>query len=195
MSTNYELRKQLARPTPELVRGTVAGELAWGLFLTDDRPHVEISGLGPLVAEIRADRQSPEFWSGLSLLSSWAPTPIEIGGELFSCVESFHHALKYPEGSAERAEIALLDGPSAQYRARRRRGPAFTYRGETILVDSPEHAAIIALAITEKVRRHRDVAEALLATSRGRLIFSYGKNALGIATPLALMIERAKLQR
>lgn len=196
MSLNRDLRKRLAQPTEELVRATVAGELDWGDFLADERPHLEISGFGPLIAELRAERQSSEFWRGVSLLSSWAPTPIVIDGELFACVESFHHALKFAPGSEERAAVAQLDGPEAQHRARRKRAAAFTWRGEQIAVNSPEHAAILALAVSEKVKRHRDVADALQATGRAHLVLAFGnRNALATATPIALMIERAKLSR
>lgn len=183
MSLHHELRKRLAQPTPELVRATLAGEIEWGVFLADDRPHLEISGLG-------------DVWRGLSLLSSWAPTPFVLDGEAFASVESFYHALKYEAGSQERGEIAAMEGWYARRRARRRRRATLLWRGEEIAVGSPEHCEAVAAAVVEKVRRHRDVADALLATGRGRLILASGnRNALAIATPHALMIERAKLLR
>jgi predicted NAD-dependent protein-ADP-ribosyltransferase YbiA (DUF1768 family) len=195
MSFDRDMRKRLAgHSTAELVRATVAGELEWGDFLCDERPRLEISGFGSLIAELRANAQSPEFWRGLSLLSSWAPTPIVVDAELFSSVESFHHALKFPAGSEKRAQIAALDGPMAQHRARRR-SATFLWRGEEIAVNSPEHAAVIALAVTEKVRRHANVAEVLRGTGRAQLTFGSYRNALAIGSPIAFMIERARLPR
>ncbi|HYI09241.1 MAG TPA: hypothetical protein VEK57_09220 [Thermoanaerobaculia bacterium] len=196
MSRDHDFRKLLREPTAELVRSLRHDE-EWLDFLADRRPRIEISGLGPLINEYYAgvETPSPEYWNGVTLLSNWAPTPVHIDGELFACVETFFHALKFEEGSSERAFVAAVDGPSAQHYARRKRGRTFRWRGMEVAVGSPEHQALVAEAIASKVREHNAVKQVLLATGRARLRFPYSgtRNALGQATPLALMIERAKL--
>jgi predicted NAD-dependent protein-ADP-ribosyltransferase YbiA (DUF1768 family) len=196
MSRDRDFRKLLREPTPELVR-LLGEDEEWLDFLSDREPRIEISGYGPLVAAVRAGAQfsSPEYWRGVTLLSNWAPTPLHVDGERFSCVETFFHALKFEEGSSEREFIAAVDGPAAQHYSLRKRRPAFRWRGTEIAVGSPEHVALVAMAVAAKVREHETVRDALRATGRARLRFPYSgpKNALAQATPLALMIERVKL--
>ena len=190
MSVEREFRKLLTRPTEELVRATVAGEIEWGDFLADERPHLEISGF---TGGLRGD------WFDLALLSSWAPAPFVIDGEPFASVESFYHALKYPPGSGERARVAGLAGPQAQRRAPRKRGTTLIWRGREIAVGSPEHCGAVGAAVSEKLKRHPSVVEVLRGTGRAQLMVAphayHGRNALAIATPIALMIERARLWR
>ena len=197
MSEKRDLRKVLRESaTPDLVRDVLRGGAEWILALLSCGDTVELTGYGALVNEFHRNVPPSEAWSGLAVLSNWAPTPFTLDGQTYASVESFYHSLKYPEGSEKRAAIGNLDGPMAQHKAGHRRGKTLQFRGSEIAVDSPEHAAVIAEAVVAKVKQHEAVRDALLGTGNDLLTFpdgTKGRNALGQATPLALMIERARL--
>lgn len=153
-----------------------------------ERRLVELSALGTLVHD--------EEWSGVSLLCNWAPTPFEIDGEIYASIDTFHHALKFPEGSAERHACASLKPTDAQRMARRVRAKTFTYGGSTIVVGSTEHRSLFARAVCARLSERTDVQMALRATCWSKLEFplTYTEhpNVPGLVTPLCLMIERFK---
>ena len=196
MSEKRDLRKLLRESaTPDLVRDILRGEAASILALLSSGESVELTGYGALVNEFHRNVPASEAWSGLAVLSNWAPTPFTLDGQSYASVESFYHSLKYPEGSEMRSAVGSLDGPMAQHKAGHKRSKTLQFRGIEIAVDSPEHAAVIAEAIVAKVKGHEAVRDALRNTGDALLTFpdgTKGRNALG-ATPLALMIERARL--
>src|SRR5262245_28528042 len=72
-----------------------------------------LTALGP-VAEARREpinvtSDSPD---PIRLIANFAPTPFELDGERYACVEAFWQSLRFPAG--ERARIAALAGALAE---------------------------------------------------------------------------------
>ena len=109
----------LVIPTPEIVRmQRIAGEDGAGILWSNDVGESrELSALGVLAWEGREGRPSgPRYeWVGFNLLCNAAPAPFVLNGENFYSIDSFHEALKIPEGTPERATCAMspMHKPSA----------------------------------------------------------------------------------
>ena len=187
-------------PTAEIVRmQTIGGDdgagILWANTAGESR---ELSAIGAIAWEGREGRPSgPRYeWVGFNLLSNAAPTPLVINGENFYSIDSFHEALKIPEGTPERATCAMSPLHEARRITRRYHAADFSYRGERVAVRSAEHQALLAAAISAKVDQHAEVQVALRETGSTRLVFplTFSKNpgALARVTPLALMLERWK---
>ena len=133
---------------------------------------------------------------GSTCLCNAAPTPFVLSGEHFHSIDSFHEAIKIPEGSSERATCAMSPLHAARRLARRYHAPAFSYRGTRMAVKSAEHESVLAAAICAKINQHPEVQTALRETGSARLVFplafSREPGALARVTPLTLMIERWK---
>jgi hypothetical protein len=184
-------------PTAEIVRHRLipvdgAGGVLWAV----EGVHW-LSAKGVLAWDGRSDRPAgPDYeWAGANLLCNAAPPPFEIDGERVASVESFQKSLKLPEGR-ERAVCRFASAAEARDLTRHRRSPTFEYRGRTVAVDSAEHDAIVAEAVSAKVTQRPEVLAALLATGDARLAFPLAgagePGVLARVTPLALMIERWK---
>ena len=190
----------LVIPTPEIVRmQRIAGEDGAGILWSNDVGESrELSALGVLAWAGREGRPSgPRYeWVGFNLLCNAAPAPFVLNGENFYSIDSFHEALKIPEGTPERATCAMSPVHEAQRTARRYHSAEFSYRGERVAVRSAEHEALLAAAISAKVDKQPEVQIALRETGSTRLVFpltfSKEPGALARVTPLALMIERWK---
>jgi hypothetical protein len=182
----------LTVPTPEILRGQkLAGGAGAGvLWSTDVDRNLELSALGSIASGSRYE------WVGFSLLCSAAPTPFVLHGESFYSIDSFHEALKIPEGTSERATCAMSPLHEAKRAARRHHAADFSYRGERVAVRSPEHESLLAAAICAKIDQHPSVQKALKDTGSARLVFPLtfagAPGPLARATPLTLMIERWK---
>lgn len=195
-------RTLLASPAHQIVRERKAlpDDGAGILWAVDPEDVRELSALGVLAWEGRHDKPDDGRyeWTGFNLLCNAAPTPFALDGERFYSVDSFHEALKLPEGMPERAACGLAPFQEARRLARKLkiRSETFTYRGETIAVGSAEHETLLAAAISAKVAQNSDVQIALRETGSARLVFplSYTARpgALARVTPLTLMIERWK---
>ena len=198
MKRDWQL--QLALPTPEIIRAQTIGvdDGAGMLWSSNPKEILELSALGVIAWEGREGQPSgPRYeWVGFNLLCNAAPTPFILDGESFYSIDSFHEALKIPEGTSERATCAMSPLREAQHLARRYRAAEFSYRGQRVLVRSAEHEGLLAAAISAKVEQNPDVQIALRETGAARLVFplafSSEPGALARATPLALMIERWK---
>lgn len=191
----------IASPAHEIVRerDRMLGDEGAGVLWSVDPEDVrELSALGVLAWEGREGKPSGSRyeWTGFNLLCNAAPTPFQLDGERFHSVDSFHEALKLPEGTSERAACAAAPFLEARRLTHKIRGEAFTYRGQTIAVGSAEHEGLLAAAISAKVAQHTTVRIALRETGTARLVFplSYTDHpgALARVTPLTLMIERWK---
>ena len=193
-------RTLLASPAHDIVRsrGILDNEGAGILWSVDPEEVRELSALGALSWEGRECKPSGSLyeWTAFNLLCNAAPTPFLLNGERFHSVDSFHEALKCPEGTPERAACAMTPFPEASRLTRKIRSEAFTYRGQTIVVGSAEHEGLLAAALSAKVAQNPDVQIALRETGTARLVFplSYSDHpgALARVTPLTLMIERWK---
>ena len=190
-------------PTPEIVRTQkLAGEAGAGvLWSLEGSESLSLSAVGALAwdGSERKPFGTGYEWVGFNLLCNAAPTPFNLNGESFHSVDSFHEALKIPEGTPERAACAVSPLHDAQRIARRYHSTDFTYRQERIAVGSAEHEALLAAAITAKVDQSLDVQSALRDTGSARLVFpltfSSEPGPLARTTPLTLMIERWKRYR
>ncbi len=197
---DIDCRSLLDTPTPETVRTRkIAGEAGAGILWSSNRSEsLALSAGGALAWESSEPRPvDPGYeWVGFNLLCNAAPTPFVLNGEDFHSVDSFHEALKIPEGTPERAACAVSPLHEAQRIARRYHAKEFAYRQARIAVGSAEHEAVLATSIVAKVDQHSEVQAALRATGSARLTFpltfSSEPGALARATPLTLMIERWK---
>src|SRR5262245_49552764 len=108
MATNW--RNLLDLPTPDIVREQgIAGEDGAGVLWSSDSGDVrELSAYGALAWDAHENKPSGRDyeWVGFNLLCNAAPTPFLLDGELFHSIDSFHHALKIPEGTPDRAACA-----------------------------------------------------------------------------------------
>jgi hypothetical protein len=189
----------IAVPTSEIIRGkNVIAADGDGLLWRSDADSLELSALGALAWEGREEKPSgPEYeWTGFNLLCNAAPTRFVLNGEHYCSIDSFHEALKIPEGDPERATCAMSPASIAKRMARRHRSLEFSYQGTQVAVGSADHEALLAAAITAKVGQHREVQLALSATGFARLVFpltfSSEPGVLARVTPLTLMLERWK---
>lgn len=168
------------------------------LWSVDPEDVRELSALGVLAWEGREGKPSGSLheWTAFNLLCNAAPTPFLLNGEPFYSVDSFHEALKLPEGTRERAACAMAPFLEARRLTHKIRSEAFTYRGQTIAVGSADHESLLAAAVSAKVAQNPDVQIALRDTGTARLVFplSYSDHpgALARVTPLTLMVERWK---
>jgi hypothetical protein len=191
----------LRRSTADLIRDRASWEsTAAGVLWDASHPH-ELTAYGALAWSGREGIPTgPAYqWSGANLLCNAAPTPFEIAGEPAASVDSFLHALKFLEGSPERRACAMAAARLAREQSRRRRATHFTFGGTEVLVDSPDHEALLAAAIAAKVRQHQEVGRALADTGMARLTMPRRHGGtpgiLARVTPLALMVERWKIGR
>jgi len=196
---NVEWHSLRSAPTPEIVRAhALADGAGAGVLWSTNAREMELSAYGVLAWEGREGRPDDARyeWAGFNLLCSAAPTPFVLDGERFLSVESFHEALKFPEGTADREACALASALEARRLARRYRKPTFEYRDEQVSVNSAEHEGLVAAAICAKVAQNAEVQSALRETGNARLMFplTYANHPglLARVTPLALMIERWK---
>ena len=170
------------------------------LWSVDPEDVRELSALGVLAWEGREGKPSGSLheWTAFNLLCNAAPTPFLLNGERFYSIDSFHEALKLPEGARERAACAMAPFLEARRLTHKIRSEAFTYRGQTIAVGSADHESLLAAAVSAKVAQNLDVQIALRDTGTARLVFplSYSDHpgALARVTPLTLMVERWKLR-
>jgi hypothetical protein len=198
---NVDWHTLLRRSTADLIRDRASWESTAAGILWDGAHLHELTAYGALAWSGREDiPNSQEYeWSGANLLCNAAPTPFEIAGEPAASIDSFLHALKFPEGSPERRTCAMAAARLAREQSRRRRESHFTFGGTDILVDSPDHEALLAAAIAAKVRQHQDVGRALADTGMARLTMPRRHGAkpgiLARVTPLALMVERSRIGR
>ena len=190
----------IAIPTPEIIRAkkVIAADGEGILWRSDGMDRLELSALGALAWEGREGKPpGPQYvWTGFNLLCNAAPTPFVLDGEHYYSIDSFHEALKMPEGTPQRAACAMSRSPDAKRMARRHRGPEFSYQGTRIAVSCADHEALLAAAITAKINQHHEVQVALSTTGFARLVFpsTFSANAgvLARVTPLTLMLERWK---
>jgi predicted NAD-dependent protein-ADP-ribosyltransferase YbiA (DUF1768 family) len=99
-------------------------------------------------------------------ISNFAPTPFQLDGRDYACVEAFWQGLKF-ENESERRRLAALDGRAAK-RAGEEKGYAQTiaYQGQTIFVGTWDHWRLMERACWAKFRQHDQARAALLSTGK-----------------------------
>jgi predicted NAD-dependent protein-ADP-ribosyltransferase YbiA (DUF1768 family) len=99
----------------------------------------------------------------ICLIANFAPTPFELDGTSYACVEAFWQSLRFPP--AERPRIAALDGPSAKQESERMPYEAtIEYGGETIPVGAYGHWQLMRRACMAKFQQNETARSALLGT-------------------------------
>ncbi|MEO5822886.1 MAG: hypothetical protein ABIT71_20455, partial [Vicinamibacteraceae bacterium] len=161
------------RSTADLIRDRASWEQAAAGVLFEGSELHQLTAYGALAWDGRdgVPAGPAHQWLGANLLCNAAPTAFEVAGQPAASIDSFLHALKFPEGSPERLACAMAPARVAREQARRSRGSQFTFGGQDILVDSPDHQALVAEAISAKVRQHDEVRRALADTGVARLTF------------------------
>jgi len=138
---------------------------------------VDNSGTGATLAALgpqaEACREPINVTSGspdpIRLIANFAPTPFELDGERYACVEAFWQSLRFPP--EERPRIAALAGPAAkQESSKQPYGSHVGYGGQTIAVGTFEHWELMRRACAAKFAQNADARAALLGTGERPLI-------------------------
>jgi predicted NAD-dependent protein-ADP-ribosyltransferase YbiA (DUF1768 family) len=97
------------------------------------------------------------------LIANFAPTPFELDGAAYACVEAFWQSLRFP--AEERLRIAALDGAAAKHEsARHPYGTHVLYGGQAIAVGTHAHWQLMRRACRAKFEQNADARAALLGT-------------------------------
>jgi predicted NAD-dependent protein-ADP-ribosyltransferase YbiA (DUF1768 family) len=105
----------------------------------------------------------------IRLIANFAPTPFDLDGVRYACVEAFWQSLRFP--AAERAGVAAMDGATAKREsARQPYGASVVYDGREIAVGTYEHWQLMRRACKAKFAQNADARAALLATGERPLV-------------------------
>src|SRR6516165_9802254 len=122
----------------------------------------------------------------IRLIANFAPTPFELDGVRYACVEAFWQSLRFPIG--ERARIAVLDGAAAKRAsAEEPYGSHVSYGGRAVAVGTWDHWQLMRRACRAKFEQNEDARLALLATGRRPLIHKLRRDSRTI--PGVIMAE------
>jgi predicted NAD-dependent protein-ADP-ribosyltransferase YbiA (DUF1768 family) len=151
-----------------------AWKVAYESFVFQSLPNegtgATITALGPREEvcrePINVTSSSP---SPIRLIANFAPTPFELDGVRYACIEAFWQSLRFP--AEERAKIAHLDGAAAKHiSAQRPYGSHVTYGGQEIAVGAYDHWQLMARACHAKFEQRADARAALLGTGDRPLV-------------------------
>jgi len=118
--------------------------------------------------------------SDIRLLSNFAPTPFELDGRMYACVESFWQGLKYDD-QAQRDEIAEMDALAAKRAGDARGyGEAISYDGRRIVVGTCDHWELMEAACRAKFTQNDDARAALLGTGERPLTHKMRRDSRSI---------------
>ncbi len=105
----------------------------------------------------------------IRLIANFAPTPFELDGTAYACVEAFWQSLRFP--LPDRPRIATLDGPTAKRESEQMPyGTTIEYRGETIAVGTHAHWQLMRRACMAKFQQNDAARAALLQTGTRPLV-------------------------
>jgi predicted NAD-dependent protein-ADP-ribosyltransferase YbiA (DUF1768 family) len=129
-----------------------------------------LTALGPRVEACRepinVTSNSPD---PIRLIANFAPTPFELDGQRYACVEAFWQSLRFPV--EERSRIAALAGPVAkQISEKQPYGSHVVYDGHTIPVGAFDHWQLMRRACQAKFEQNENARATLLATGDRPLI-------------------------
>lgn len=108
------------------------------------------------------------------LMSNLADTPFTLDGIRYASVESFYVALKFVDPE-RRAKAASLHGPAARSFGLKSKAVETRYRGETLVLGSDAHHALIKRAIQAKLLEHPAIASAFVATRPRPIVHDTGR--------------------
>jgi predicted NAD-dependent protein-ADP-ribosyltransferase YbiA (DUF1768 family) len=133
----------------------------------------------------------------IRLIANFAPTPFELDGERYACVEAFWQSLRFP--LAERPRIAALSGSEAKQESEKQPyGSHVVYRGQPIAVGTWDHWQLMRRACAAKFEQNENARVALLATGERPLVHRVRRDSRSI--PGVIMAEiwmelRARLRQ
>ena len=132
---------------------------------------------------INVTSMSPE---PICLIANFAPTPFELDGVRYACVEAFWQSLRFP--GEERARIAAMDGATAKRASAEQPYESHvTYGGKTVAVGTWDHWQLMRRACRAKFEQNEDARLALLATGQRPLIHKLRRDSRTI--PGVIMAE------
>jgi predicted NAD-dependent protein-ADP-ribosyltransferase YbiA (DUF1768 family) len=115
---------------------------------------------------INVTSASPE---PIRLIANFAPTPFELDGVRYACVEAFWQSLRFP--LEQRPRVAAMDGKAAKdASAGQPYGSHVVYAGRTIPIGAFEHWQLMRRACAAKFQQNDNARTALLATGERPLI-------------------------
>jgi len=122
----------------------------------------------------------------IRLIANFAPTPFELDGVRYACVEAFWQSLRFP--IEERARIAAMDGAAAKrVSAKQLYGSHVIYGGKDVAVGTWDHWQLMRRACRAKFEQNEDARLALLATGQRPLIHKQRRDSRTI--PGVIMAE------
>jgi len=148
---------------------------------------VTLAALGPRAEACREPINVTSFSPDpIRLIANFAPTPFELDGERYACVEAFWQSLRFPP--EQRRRIAALAGPVAKQESEKQPyGSHVVYEGREIPVGAYEHWKLMRRACTAKFEQNEDARAALLATGERPLIHRVARDSRAI--PGVIMAE------
>src|SRR5262245_29080037 len=155
---------------------------------------VDNSGTGATLAALgpqaEACREPINVTSGspdpIRLIANFAPTPFELDGERYACVEAFWQSLRFP--LAERPRIAALAGPVAKQESEKQPyGSHVVYGEQMIAVGAWDHWQLMRRACAAKFAQNEDARAALLGTGERPLVHRVRRDSRTI--PGVIMAE------
>jgi hypothetical protein len=157
-----------------------------------------LHGLGPRPQACRepinVTSTSPD---PIRLISNFAPTPFDLDGMRYACVEAFWQSLRFPP--QQRAAIAALDGPAAKRESERQPyGSHVVYGGDSIPVGTYDHWQLMRRACRAKFEQNADARTALIDTGDRPLVHIVrhdSRTIPGVIMASIWMALRARLRR
>lgn len=112
----------------------------------------------------------PEFSEEQKKLSNLYPSPFILDDIRYASVEAFWMSIKYPENDPRRNQIRELSGMNAKKSGNDAKNiKEIYYNGETIIVGSADHHALMKRAIRAKLEQNPDILKTLLDTGDKKL--------------------------
>lgn len=107
-------------------------------------------------------------------MSNFENSPFVLDGRTFASVEGFYVWLKWSGDPAKQALAQNMHGAEAKKFGKPSKNTTAEYNGETIVLGSPEHHALIKRAIQAKVEQHPDLARRFAETHPRPLLHDLG---------------------
>jgi predicted NAD-dependent protein-ADP-ribosyltransferase YbiA (DUF1768 family) len=155
-------------------------------------------GLGPRLdacrEPINVTSMSPD---PIRLIANFAPTPFDLDGVRYACIEAFWQSLRFP--LAERPRIAAMDGAAAKRESDAQPyGSHVSYLDQAIPVGTYDHWQLMRRACRAKFEQNVDARAALLGTGDRPLVHRVRRDSRTI--PGVIMADiwmrlRAELRR